>query len=166
MMDLGDYPAAFNDYHMHLVCADDIGLAENCNTQLGLLLRVLAARGDRNQMEQLKNSGEFDHIDPDTSRAIAELADMPKLLEHVEKGEQSRKRQSRQEQEGDYSMCVAIDEMVQEGEKRGEKRGEQLGTDKVNRLNALLLENNRMEDLKRAVVDVAFQRKLFREFGL
>ncbi|MBQ8116827.1 MAG: Rpn family recombination-promoting nuclease/putative transposase [Lachnospiraceae bacterium] len=54
MMDFGDFPAAFNDYHMHLVCEDDVGLAENCNTQLGLLLRVLAARGDRERMEDLK----------------------------------------------------------------------------------------------------------------
>ena len=52
----GDFPAAFNDYRMHLVCADDVGLAENCNTQLGLLLRVLAARGDRKRMEALKTA--------------------------------------------------------------------------------------------------------------
>ena len=158
MMDFGDFPAAFNDYHMHLVCADDVGLAENCNTQLGLLLRVLAARGDRKRMEALKNSDEFNHIDAETSKAIAELADMPKLLEHVEKREQ--------EQEGGYSMCVAIDEMVEDGEKRGEKRGEKQGLNKVNRLNALLLQSDRIEDLKRAVADAAFQKKLFREFGL
>ena len=66
MMDFGDFPAAFNDYHMHLVCADDVGLAENCNTQLGLLLRALAARGDRKRMEALKNSDEFNHIDAET----------------------------------------------------------------------------------------------------
>lgn len=154
MMDFGDFPAAFSDYHMHLVCADDVGLAENCNTQLGLLLRVLAARGDRERMEALKNSDEFNHIDAETSKAIAELADMPKLLEHVEKREQ--------EQEGGYSMCVAIDEMVEDGEKRGEKRG----LEKVNRLNAMLLQGGRIEDLKRAVADAAFQKKLFREFGL
>ncbi|MBQ8116828.1 MAG: Rpn family recombination-promoting nuclease/putative transposase [Lachnospiraceae bacterium] len=150
MMDFGDFPAAFNDYHMHLVCANDDGLAENCNTHLGLLLRVLAARGDRRQLETLKHSGEFDNIDEETSRAIAELADMPKLLEHVEKGEQ--------EQGGGYSMCVAIDEMVEEGREEGR--------DKVNRLNALLLQGDRIEDLKRAVADAAFQRQLFREFGL
>ncbi|MBQ8116826.1 MAG: hypothetical protein IJ147_01990 [Lachnospiraceae bacterium] len=85
---------------------------------------------------------------------IAGLADMPKLLEHVEKREQ--------EQEGGYSMCVAIDEMVEDGEKRGEKQG----LEKVNRLNAMLLQGGRIEDLKRAVADAAFQKKLFREFGL
>ena len=55
-------------------------------------------------------------------------------------------------------MCIAIDEMVNEGEKRG--------ADKVNRLHALLLENNRLEDLRRAVGDTAFQKQLFREFEL
>lgn len=100
----------------------------------------------------------FDHIDAETSRAIAKLGDMPKLLEHVEKEKQSGQEGS----EGGYSMCIAIDEMVNEGERRGEKRG----ADKVNRLHALLLENNRLEDLRRAVGDAAFQKQLFREFGL
>ncbi len=148
MMDCGDFPEAFSDYRMYLVCADDAEIAGKCNTQLGLLLRVLAARGSRKQMEQLKNSGEFDYIDAETSRAIAKLADMPKLLEHVEKEKQS----GQEEPEGGYSMCIAIDEMVNEGEKRGEKRG----ADKVNRLYALLLEHNRLEDLRRAVGDAAF----------
>ena len=104
----------------------------------------------------------FDHIDAETSRAIAKLADMPKLLGHVEKEKQSGKEGS----EGGYSMCIAIDEMVNEGERRGEKRGEKRGADKVNRLHALLLEHNRLEDLRRAVGDAAFQKQLFREFGL
>lgn len=109
---LGDFPMEFNDYQMHLVCADDVGLAENCNTQLGLLLRVLAARGDRKQMEVLKNSGELDNLDAETGKAIAELADMPKLLEYVENDKQDGK-------DGEYSMCVAIDEMVEEGRQEG-----------------------------------------------
>ena len=59
-------------------------------------------------------------------------------------------------------MCELLDKY----EKRGEKRGERRGADRVNRLHALLLEKNRLEDLKRAVADAAFQRKLFQEFGL
>ena len=116
MVDMGDFPMEFNDYQMHLVCVDDVGLAENCNTQLGLLLRVLAARGDRKQMEALKNSGELDNLDAETGKAIAELADMPKLLEYVENDKQDGK-------DGEYSMCVAIDEMVAEGRQEGRREG-------------------------------------------
>ena len=55
-------------------------------------------------------------------------------------------------------MCELLDKY--------EKRGEKQGLDKVNRLNAMLLQGGRIEDLKRAVADAAFQRKLFQEFGL
>lgn len=169
MADFGDFPAAFSDYHMHLVCADDVGLAEKCNTQLGLLLRVLAARGDREQMEALKNSVEFAHVDEATSRAIAELADMPKLLEHVKKGEEEPK--------GGYSMCVAIDEMIAEAKEKTRaemcvaidemvQEGVGQGVDKVNSLNMILIKDNRLDDLQRATRDREYQEQLFQEFGL
>ena len=184
MVDFADFPETFSDYHMHLVCADDVGLAEKCNTQLGLLLRVLAARGDREQMEALKNSDEFNNVDEATSRAIAKLADMPKLLERVEKGEK--------ESGGGYSMCVAIDEMMERAKEetraemcvaidemmerakeagRAEMRGAidemvQEGVDRVNSLNMILIKDNRLDDLQRATRDREYQKLLFCEFGL
>lgn len=169
MMNFGEsgeeWKRIFSDYHMLLVCADDLELAERCNTQLGLLLRVLAARGDKEQMEKLKKDQKFRHLEMETGRAIAVLADIPRLLEHMDKC---------QNMEGEVDMCVAIDEMMKDsrrqgekiGEKRGEKRGMKKGVDRVNRLNTSLLTSNRIEDMKRAVSDAAYQRQLFAEYGL
>lgn len=52
------------------------------------------------------------------------------------------------------------------GEKRGEKRGKKHGRNEVNRLNAILLETNRIDDLKRAVHDLEFQKQLMVEYGI
>lgn len=60
------------------------------------------------------------------------------------------------------------------GEKRGitigEKRGITIGEKKmaaaINTLNSILLEQNRIEDLKRAVTDQDYQQQLLSEYGL
>ena len=52
------------------------------------------------------------------------------------------------------------------GYHRGEKAGEELGRSRVNRLNAKLLEEGRLDDLKESLLDTDYQQKLFEEFGL
>lgn len=52
------------------------------------------------------------------------------------------------------------------GEQRGEKRGREKMADEINQLNSILLEQNRIDDLKRAVSDADYQRQLMAEFGI
>ena len=52
------------------------------------------------------------------------------------------------------------------GYHRGEKAGEEIGRSRVNRLNAKLLEEGRLDDLKESLLDTDYQQKLFEEFGL
>ena len=40
------------------------------------------------------------------------------------------------------------------------------GEAKINKLNAILISQNRFDDLKRSVVDKAFQNKLIEELGV
>lgn len=68
------------------------------------------------------------------------------------------------------TMCEVLDYREKCGEKRGEKRGIQRGIERdrraLNRLNDLLLEEGRIEDLKRSTKDSDFQQKLLDEYGL
>lgn len=48
----------------------------------------------------------------------------------------------------------------------GREEGIEQGIERANRLMSLLLEQNRMDDLKRATKDPKYRKKLFREFGL
>ena len=63
---------------------------------------------------------------------------------------------------------IAIGEMRGEirGEKRGEKRGREKMADEINQLNAILLKQNRMDDLRRTLTDQNYQRQLMAEFGI
>ena len=48
----------------------------------------------------------------------------------------------------------------------GREEGIEQGIERTNTLTRILLEQNRIDDLKRATEDTAYQEKLFREFGL
>jgi len=70
-------------------------------------------------------------------------------------------------------MCQAIQEMREEerligeriGEKRGEKIGEARAEKRINELMKGLIQDGRMDDLKRSVNDRAYQEKLLAEYG-
>ena len=76
---------------------------------------------------------------------------------------------------GNATMCEFLDRIVQEGMERGIEKGiaqgieqglEQgieKGTTRVNVLTGILLSAGRIEDLKRAVNDSAYQEELMRE---
>ncbi len=52
------------------------------------------------------------------------------------------------------------------GEKRGIAIGEEHGRNEINRLVAILLEENRIDDLKRAVHDTEYQQQLMIKYGI
>ena len=64
------------------------------------------------------------------------------------------------------TMCEVLDYREKRGEKRGEQRGIERDRRALNRLNDLLLEDGRIEDLKRSTKDSDFQQKLLDEYGL
>ena len=71
-------------------------------------------------------------------------------------------------------MCVLLDMYEERGEKRGitigEERGitigEERGIHEINTLNLRLLDDNRLEDMQRAMIDTDYQKELMREYGI
>ena len=55
-------------------------------------------------------------------------------------------------------MCVLLDMY--------EERGETRGIHEINTLNLHLLEDNRLEDMQRAMVDTDYQKELMREYDI
>ena len=64
------------------------------------------------------------------------------------------------------TMCEVLDYREKRGEKRGIQRGIEQDRRALNRLNDLLLEDGRIEDLRRSTKDIDFQQKLLDEYGL
>ena len=57
-------------------------------------------------------------------------------------------------------------DMKEEGRREGKEEGREEGRQKVNLLNQLLAEQNRMEDIIRSAQDAEYQKKLFEEFQI
>ena len=69
-------------------------------------------------------------------------------------------------------LCVELTEeekkqlFMEDGFEQGQKAGQEKERKRLNKLNDLLLEADRIEDLKRATKDPAYQQQLLEEFGL
>lgn len=55
---------------------------------------------------------------------------------------------------------------LKRGEEIGLKRGEEIGEARLNLLYKKLFDENRIEDLKRSMVDTEYQKKLYTEYGI
>ena len=63
-------------------------------------------------------------------------------------------------------MCKALEDLYNDGIEQGIEQGSIAGCKKVNRLNCILAEKKRIDDIIRASVDMEYQQKLFEEFAL
>ena len=73
--------------------------------------------------------------------------------------------QNERKKEG-VRMSEVLDRIENRGIIIGEKRGRQKMANAINTLNSILLEQNRIEDLKRASGDLNYQQQLLSEYGL
>lgn len=78
----------------------------------------------------------------------------------------SQNQEKRREYEAREKAIRDYNEGILEAEERGEKRGEKRGEEYVNNLNNALIQAGRIEDLKRAITDRVFQRRLMIEYGI
>ena len=77
-----------------------------------------------------------------------------------------RKRQMTLEEMMNQRFDAGREEGIGIGREEGIGIGREEGEEKLNRLNMLLIRQDRMEDLKKAAEDKEYRRRLYREFGL
>lgn len=73
--------------------------------------------------------------------------------------------QDEEKREG-IKMCEILDKIENQGIAIGEKRGQKRGRNEINKLNSILLEENRIDDLKRTIHDMEYQKKLLIKYGI
>ena len=58
---------------------------------------------------------------------------------------------------------LGVQEGIELGREQGIEKGIEQGIDKINRLHDILIEQNRLDDLKRAIKDKEFEKSLMKE---
>ncbi|MCM1184926.1 MAG: Rpn family recombination-promoting nuclease/putative transposase [Lachnoclostridium sp.] len=109
----------FCDYGMLLFCAGEPGDLGRFGTELGQLLAVLSCRQDKKKLYELWQKEEFAGLDRETMETMAVLTDSTEILNRLE--------EYRNEEEGGYSMCLAVDEMRKEWKEEGIAEGIEKG---------------------------------------
>ncbi len=78
----------------------------------------------------------------------------------------SQDKEKRFEYEAREKAIRDHNQLIYEAEQRGEQRGKQQEAERINKLNLLLIENNRYDDLKRSTSDINFQQQLMSDYGI
>ena len=142
----------FADYQMNLICVNELKDFSKFRTSLRQLFLILANQEDRKKLETaIESDPTFKALDEETARVAGVLIGAEAFMEE-------RIRQ----EGGKVDMCTALKQLRAEGRAEGHAAGIIL----LNTLNQKLVQDNRMADLFKAMVDVEFQKLLLAEYEL
>lgn len=107
----------FHDYGMTLFSAGETEDFSRFGTELRQLLEVLAVRKDPERLAALWNREDFAHLERETAETMAIMTDSTEVLRNLEA----------YEKEGDYNMCLAMDELRKSWKAEGKQEGREEG---------------------------------------
>ena len=133
--------------------------SERSQTDLQEIFGMIQCKGSKEKLiKYLREKGSyFRNVDEETYQAIREFLHSERIL----KG-QIKKAEGKET----VDMCKALEDLYNDGIEQGIEQGSIAGCKKVNRLNCILAEKKRIDDIIRASVDMEYQQKLFEEFAL
>lgn len=174
MMDFGadkdSMSCLFADYPLRLFCVNGQEDFSGFRTELREVFTALSYRRDKKGLyAAMTENPTFRKMDEETVKVLSVLLSAPRLWE-----ERKRHMSINEEREEEYDMCQAMKELLEDAKNDGISRGMEKGIERgiiqgqssINRLVQMLLSDNRLEDLKRSVVDAAFQAQLLREYQI
>lgn len=129
MMDFGEegpghgerevWEKCFADYPMSLVCVNELPDCSGFQTSLRELFTILPYRGDKRRLKELLDRNSvYQKMDGETAQTIGVLMGIKKLMENREKYKT---------EEGEYNVCHAINEMMEDSRLEGIAEGEARG---------------------------------------
>lgn len=151
------------NYEMNLLEIRDIEDIEVFRTDLRLVLGFLKRMENKKELETFiqNNKEEFCFMPEDTYDMIWVLAGERKLKDLKKTIMNGEER---------YDMCQALDDMREEsrklGEDAGKKVGKKAGLEIAMKLTKLLIEDGRVEDLKKVTENKKYQTRLLKEYQL
>ncbi len=103
---------------------------------------------------------------PDNKTTIQHLDAMLKLLSVMTGDSRYEEVLEGNDMEGENTMDVVYENILKKGEVKGKAEGKAEGEAKLGKLINLLLQDNRVEDVKKASADEEARKKFYKEFGI
>lgn len=138
-----------NDFHTNLFDIHSLESSDIFVTDLREVLGFLAYQNNKSALQKMMEENiNFQHLKEDAYEVIAAYGNTKEL---------KIRKQEFDNKEG-FDMCLAIKEMIADGKAEGMAQ--------INKLTQYLLEDGRMDDLRRSIQDEAYQSKLMEEYGI
>ena len=157
MMEFGEngdcWERLFSDYKMHLLCINEITDFEHFQSPLKELFALLAQRRNKDGLMELAMSNPaYRKLDEETAHVASVLIGVkPEKMKSVKnQGEES------------YNMCKALEDLISEGREEGREEG----VNTLIKLQKMLFEKNRAEDVWKMINDKDYLNMLLQEFDL
>ena len=151
------------NYRINSIDVGNLKNLERFQTDLQEIFGMIQCKGSKEKLIEYLREKEsyFRNVDEETYQAIREFLHSERILKGQIKKEEGKET---------VDMCKALEDLYNDGIERGMEQGIEQGSiagcKKVNRLNCILAEKKRIDDIIRASVDVEYQQKLFEEFAL
>ena len=151
-----EWKELFLDYRMHLIEVQKIENLELFHSDLKLLFGFLQSKNDKEKLKEFlaENHDELSEVPQDLFMVMTSMSNIWQLRE-------LQKEQKSQEKGWKVNMCKAFDEMLEdsrndglrigiekgreEGREEGRKEGKMEGEERINKLNFLLITENRLD---------------------
>ena len=138
------------DYRINLIAPGEMSEdeLEHFTSNFREVMKFIKYSGDGEKLERFVNANAaFENVDRKAVRVMEEMTGM---------------KIERKEEEETVNVCKGLRDL----QEKGRVEGIQIGAEHEQRLTKALLNDNRIDDLKRALEDPAFRQKLLEEYGI
>lgn len=147
------------DYKIHVFQASDMEDTKIFHTCLQQIFGVLKYKKDKRELYEYvsRNRDELEKMGNTAVLALFSLLGEQKRLEKI--------WETKKEEEG-FSMCEAIDELIQDGVDKGRQEGLEAGENRFVSLVQHLTSENRIDLLEKAAADKNVRQELYLKYGI
>ena len=165
--DVQPWKDKFADYKINLATCENVD-SDNFQTGLKDVFELLNVAKNKNELRKFlaANRTYYSSLSKEKMDLVSVFLDIPTMRENPEK--------YINEIGGGYNMCIAIEEMVQEGRQEGRQvgiqegrqEGELWGEKRYNLLVKKLLKDRRLGELEKIVNDEDYRKRMYEEYNL
>lgn len=143
----------WNEFHVNRIDVHELEPGDVFRTDLREVFSFLKYQGDKEKLRRYVEENErFQHLEEDAYDVLSLYGESEKLAQRKEKY---------RTKEG-MNMCTALRELEEDAREEGRVEGR----DAMNRLIIYLMDEGRIDDLRRASRDMPYQENLMREYGI
>jgi len=148
-----DMEGIFSNYKMNLLQVSKSGQYQFSNEDVETVFKISRDIYHKN-FDEIERHYKKRNIGAELAAVIGKITDSNYIIKKATDGREA------------FNMCTALEELRNQGVEQGRSEGKQEGETNTLLLITRLLEDNRIEELKRVSQDSKLREELYKEYGI